>query len=50
VLAADAYDLPTKYPDALDFANAAETCGASEALTSVAHADDVIAWTLTISW
>ncbi len=48
VLAADAYYLPTRYPDALDFADAAETFGASEARTEVAHTDDVIAWTLTI--
>ena len=47
VLAADAYYLPTRHPDALDFADAAATFGPEEARAAVALADLVMAWSST---
>ncbi len=39
VLALDAYYIPTRYPDALDFADAAQTYGGAEARAAVQRAD-----------
>ncbi|MGH7728400.1 MAG: HEPN domain-containing protein [Vulcanimicrobiaceae bacterium] len=44
VLALDAYYIPTRYPDALDFADAAAMYGAEEARAAVAQADLVLRW------
>lgn len=44
VLALDAYYIPTRYPDALDFADAALTYGLQEARHAIETADDVLAW------
>ncbi len=44
VLALDAYYIPTRYPDALDFADASQTYGATEARAALERADSVLAW------
>jgi HEPN domain-containing protein len=44
ILAADAHYIPTRYPDALDFADAAMTFNASEARQAVERATRVLMW------
>ena len=44
VLPLDAYYVATRYPDALDFADASKTFGREEASRAIALADTVLRW------